>query len=135
MRKHPASKLERMAVEQTLVALGGLAHVRQHRFARDEAAQSMKQLVPQRVRRALGDVWRAVDVVSHAPAVRVGVALGTECVLRLQQGGVDLARDDAAKTKESAHAKNPRRLSMAYRHGGAISTWLAGSRAGPRQVS
>src|SRR5690606_14676140 len=108
MREHPAAKLERMAVEQALAPLRRLAHVGQHRRARHEPAQPVKELIAERVGRAPREVRRAVDVIRDAPAIGMRVALSAERILRLKQRSMHLAGNDATKTKESAHASRPR---------------------------
>ena len=49
VREDPASVLERMTVEHRVRALRGLAHVREHRLARHDAADAMKERKGRRI--------------------------------------------------------------------------------------
>jgi hypothetical protein len=104
--KHPAPVLKRMTIEDSLVTLGGLAHVGQHRLRSHHAAQPMKQRVAQRCAGAAGHVRSAVDVKRDTPSIRMLIALHAERVLGGQQGSVDLAGDHAAKAEETAHGRD-----------------------------
>lgn len=101
---HPAAVLKRMAVEYGLVADRRFAYVGQDRLGGDHPADLLEELVAQGGGGAAGHVGCALDVVGDAPSVRVVRALDAQGVLRVDEGAVDLARDDAAETEEPAHA-------------------------------
>jgi hypothetical protein len=103
VREHPAPVLKRVTIEHGLVALGGLAHVGQHRLGSHHAAQPVEQRVAQRRARAAGHVRRAVDVERHTPTIGVVVALHSQGVLGRQKGAMDLAGDHTTEAEETAH--------------------------------
>ena len=80
--KNPFAVLKRMAIEDCLGALSSFADVGKNGLGRHHSAESVEDVVVERCRRRAGDMRRAIDVVSHAPAVRMGLTLGAEGVVR-----------------------------------------------------
>src|SRR5450432_3652689 len=66
----------------------------------------MEQGVPEGGGRAARDMGGAVHIEGHPPTVWVLVALHAERVFGGQERAMNLARNDATKAKEAAHARS-----------------------------
>ena len=83
--------------------MGCSAHVGEDGFGGYDAANSTKKSTIDRGRRASGDVWCAIDVERNSPAVPMVGALCTKRIVRVHEGPMDLALNDAAKAEQPAH--------------------------------
>lgn len=103
MRHDPFAVLKWVTVQHRQFSMGRSAHVGEDSLGGYDAADPTKKATIDRGCGASSDVWCAIDVEGNSPAIAMVVALRTKRIVRVHEGPMDLALNDAAEAEQPTH--------------------------------